>query len=135
LGRGILDYIEQNVQRTIKEAQTGYLSINEKCYRIALVNASWNHSEIGNALAKNADIGMVWCEHMHGTMRFSLRSLGEIDVSEIAKIFGGGGHKNASGFTIPMEFGRFIIDQIRSKEGLEFVEGGTRQNYPEQDSN
>lgn len=31
---------------------------------------------------------------------FSLRSIGEFDVSEIAKKYGGGGHKNASGFKV-----------------------------------
>ena len=32
--------------------------------------------------------------------RISLRSKGEVDVSEVARQFGGGGHKNASGFTM-----------------------------------
>lgn len=32
---------------------------------------------------------------------FSLRSVGDFDVSVIAAMYGGGGHKNASGFTLP----------------------------------
>lgn len=32
---------------------------------------------------------------------FSLRSRGDFDVSEVAKMYGGGGHKNASGFRVP----------------------------------
>lgn len=32
---------------------------------------------------------------------FSLRSRGDFNVSEIAKQYGGGGHKNASGFRVP----------------------------------
>ena len=32
--------------------------------------------------------------------RVSLRSKGSIDVGEVAKRFGGGGHKNASGCTV-----------------------------------
>jgi phosphoesterase RecJ-like protein len=32
--------------------------------------------------------------------RVSLRSKGDIDVCEVAKQFGGGGHKNASGCTV-----------------------------------
>jgi len=32
---------------------------------------------------------------------FSLRSRGDFDVSEIAKIYGGGGHKSAAGFRVP----------------------------------
>jgi phosphoesterase RecJ-like protein len=35
-----------------------------------------------------------------GEFNVSLRSLGDIDVSAIAQIFGGGGHKNASGTTM-----------------------------------
>lgn len=33
---------------------------------------------------------------------FSLRSIGEFDVSEIAKKYGGGGHKNSAGFIMPI---------------------------------
>lgn len=33
---------------------------------------------------------------------FGLRSIeGGADVSEVAKVYGGGGHKNAAGFTVP----------------------------------
>ncbi len=35
-----------------------------------------------------------------GGHKFSLRSKGEIDVSGIAREFGGGGHRNAAGFTL-----------------------------------
>jgi nanoRNase/pAp phosphatase (c-di-AMP/oligoRNAs hydrolase) len=33
----------------------------------------------------------------------SLRSNGDYDVSAIAKAFGGGGHRNAAGFQVPVE--------------------------------
>ena len=33
--------------------------------------------------------------------RVSLRSKGAIDVAAVAKQFGGGGHKNAAGCTVP----------------------------------
>jgi oligoribonuclease NrnB/cAMP/cGMP phosphodiesterase (DHH superfamily) len=119
LGRGVLDYIEQNVQQTIGYAQNGRLLINEKCYRVSMVNTSWNHSDIGNRLAKNADIGVVWFECKNDMIQFSLHSVGEIDVSEIAEIFDGGGHKNASGFNLSVGFGRYIIDRILIGEKLE----------------
>lgn len=35
-----------------------------------------------------------------GRWQFSLRSKGDFDVSEVAKQFGGGGHKPAAGFTV-----------------------------------
>ncbi len=37
----------------------------------------------------------------NGEFRVSLRSKGDIDVGQVAKQFGGGGHKNASGCTVP----------------------------------
>ena len=36
-----------------------------------------------------------------GRWRFSLRSVGDFDVSAIAAQYGGGGHRNASGFRLP----------------------------------
>jgi bifunctional oligoribonuclease and PAP phosphatase NrnA len=39
-------------------------------------------------------------EAEHGQWRVSLRSKGDIDVGRVARAFGGGGHKNASGCTL-----------------------------------
>lgn len=53
-------------------------------------------SEIGNKLAtQSGTYGVLRCGD-----NYSLRSVGDYDVSEIAKEFGGGGHKNAAGFTL-----------------------------------
>ena len=42
-----------------------------------------------------------------GTTRVSLRSKGEVDVRSVAASFGGGGHRNAAGFSIDGERGEF----------------------------
>ena len=39
-----------------------------------------------------------------GVRCYSLRSIGDFDVSKIAEKYGGGGHKNAAGFEIPHIF-------------------------------
>jgi phosphoesterase RecJ-like protein len=39
-------------------------------------------------------------EAEHGQWRVSLRSKGDIDVGRVARVFGGGGHKNAAGCTL-----------------------------------
>ncbi len=47
--------------------------------------------------------------------RVSLRSKGDIDVNAIAKVFGGGGHKNASGCTVsgPIDaLRRMLVEKI-----------------------
>ncbi len=55
----------------------------------------------------------------NGEYRVSLRSKGEIDVCAVAKRFGGGGHKNASGCTVPGPYAharetitRLVLDAI-----------------------
>lgn len=59
-------------------------------------------SEAGNKLAeKSGTFGATWCAGDNGKIFFSLRSIGDYDVSGIAKCYGGGGHKNAAGFNIP----------------------------------
>lgn len=68
------------------------------------VNSPMHQSEIGNELAKaSGTYGLVW--YFDGSSKranVSLRSIGDYDVSVIAKQFGGGGHRNAAGFNIDM---------------------------------
>jgi nanoRNase/pAp phosphatase (c-di-AMP/oligoRNAs hydrolase) len=50
--------------------------------------------------AECGTFGLLWYVSSRGTINCSLRSQGEYDVSKIAKVFGGGGHRNASGFQL-----------------------------------
>lgn len=61
-------------------------------------------SALGHALCKEAEtFGAVWQYDGVFRIKVSLRSEGDFDVSEIAKMYGGGGHKNAAGFSIEVE--------------------------------
>lgn len=58
-------------------------------------------SEIVGELADGHPFAAAW-EVRDGLARYSLRSRGEgLDVSTIARQFGGGGHRNAAGFSSP----------------------------------
>lgn len=58
-------------------------------------------SEIGHRLAQSEPFSATIQELDDGTLVYSLRSTGDgLDVSEIAKQYGGGGHRNAAGFTL-----------------------------------
>lgn len=58
-------------------------------------------SDIGNLLAQESGTyGLTWYLNRNDEIVCSLRSIGDFDVSQIAKKFGGGGHKNAAGFKI-----------------------------------
>lgn len=62
-------------------------------------NASLHQSELGHVLAtQSGTYGLIWYVAADGKVKCSLRSNGDYDVSAIAKVFGGGGHRNASGF-------------------------------------
>ena len=43
---------------------------------------------------------MVFLKESDGQLRVSLRSKDAIDIRQVAVSYGGGGHRNASGFTV-----------------------------------
>ena len=58
-------------------------------------------SDVGHALAKQSNtFGLLWYINKDNLCLCSLRSIGDYDVSALAKYFGGGGHRAAAGFTI-----------------------------------
>lgn len=62
------------------------------------------YSDVGHELAnRSGTYGLAWHLDKDGRCKCSLRSNGDYDVSAIAKVFGGGGHKNAAGFEVPIE--------------------------------
>ena len=68
------------------------------------VNSGVYMSEIGQELAKRSGtFGECFFIQKDGTEIHSLRSIGDFDVSNLAKKLGGGGHKNAAGYTIKKE--------------------------------
>jgi oligoribonuclease NrnB/cAMP/cGMP phosphodiesterase (DHH superfamily) len=79
------------------------VNIEENKYNIYIYNTITDVSDIGNYVMENlnCDFVVVWnFNHMNNTYKYSLRSIdSKIDISCIAKIFDGGGHRNASGFT------------------------------------
>lgn len=60
-------------------------------------------SDAAGMLADGQPFGACYFDRGDGKRQFSLRSReGGIDVSEVAKQYGGGGHRNASGFEAPL---------------------------------
>ena len=80
-------------------------------YNVMVVNSSHWMSEIGARLAPDCDFALIWYyDHAIQAVKVSLRAFHDnIDVSEVSKKFGGGGHKKAGGFTLK---GKMIIDDI-----------------------
>jgi len=75
-------------------------------HRIEAVNSQHHRSHIGHALAKRAAyghaIGVVY--RIQGRqVDVSIYSIGDADVSLLAGRYDGGGHRNASGFSVPLD--------------------------------
>ena len=61
-------------------------------------------SDVGHELAnQSGTFGLLWYVDKDNRCKCSLRSNGDYDVSAIAKVFGGGGHRNAAGFTTDIQ--------------------------------
>ena len=54
------------------------------------------------------EVALFFKEQTPGNHRVSLRSRGRVDVNQIARAFGGGGHRNASGCAIEASLGESI---------------------------
>ena len=69
------------------------------------MNALHQRAAIGHELAKRARFGKPWglVYRVSGTqVDCSIYSTGDLDVSAVATRFGGGGHRNASGFSVSL---------------------------------
>lgn len=94
-GAAILRAEQRTVDSHVRHAREIHLG----GHRVLCVNATTLTSEIAGSLAADRPFGVCYFDREDGQRIWSLRSRdGGVDVSEIAKRFGGGGHRNAAGF-------------------------------------
>jgi uncharacterized protein len=110
-GSYILAYSKTVIKKVCDKAAKR--SINGK--HVMVVNSSHWMSEIGAKLSPDCDYALIWYyDHIDKNLKVSLRAFHDyIDVSEVSKKFGGGGHKKAAGFILP---GSFKIEDLFDKE-------------------
>lgn len=94
-GRAILRREQQIVDDHVKHAR----EIQIEGHKVLCVNATVMFSEIAGELSKDRPFGACYFDRADGKRQWSLRSRNDgVDVSEVAKLRGGGGHRNAAGF-------------------------------------
>ena len=101
-GKHILAYSNLMIERiSFAASRRRYQGLD-----VMVINSSHWISEIGSKLSQECDFAMIWYhDHKRKKIKVSLRaSHDHMDVSEIARSFGGGGHKLAAGFTLPPKF-------------------------------
>jgi hypothetical protein len=106
-GEAILRDQELTVRAKVEQSALVTVELGSLSGQWRQCNATTLISETAGELAKETGIGCCWFERTDGARVYSLRSTVEsgIDVSAIAKTFGGGGHKHAAGFTLAPECG------------------------------
>lgn len=100
-GAAIKRFRDDQIKYALKNVRMMYFVVGGVRYEVPVLNASANVSEIGNDMCEQyptASFSVTYCDRKD-VRTWSLRSVGDFDVSEIAKQSGGGGHKNAAGFT------------------------------------
>lgn len=107
-GEGILAYMEQYGTKALAEATMEHWPIISQvpdyersvafCVNMPYMNCS---DYLARMLAeKGGPFVASYFRRADGRWQFSLRSSPDFDVSEVAKAFGGGGHKQAAGFDV-----------------------------------
>lgn len=68
-------------------------------------------SEVLHELCKlypDSLFSLYWFRRHDGLYQYGIRSIGDFDCSTVAKLFGGGGHKNAAGFQLP-----YLLEELK----------------------
>lgn len=122
LGKGVRSYIDYYTRSVVAERQDGVLVFEGRNYHVSVLNIPYaGVSEAGHALVNlGYEIGVAWFERGDGITQFSLRSKkgSDVDVSAIAKSYGGGGHQSAAGFQVSLFEGRKIVDTILGRDAF-----------------
>ena len=97
-GMAVSSFIERYVSEMAAQART----VHFEGHDVPIVNAPYiNISELVGKLSESAPFAMGWFHRGDGQYAYSLRSRGDgVDVSEIAKKYGGGGHRGSAGFCV-----------------------------------
>jgi hypothetical protein len=101
-GQPLVRQARIDVARAVKKAHP--ITVAGK--RVEAVNSTAHRSAIGHALSERAAYGEPWgCVYRVSGSRVdaTLYSIGELDVSTVAVSLGGGGHRNAAGFSVRLE--------------------------------
>ncbi|HRF59220.1 MAG TPA: bifunctional oligoribonuclease/PAP phosphatase NrnA [Fimbriimonadaceae bacterium] len=99
------------------DAQIGWATLSTRDY--AAAHATEEHTEglVNEILSVDSvRIAALIREPQPGKVRASIRSRGEVDVTTVARVFGGGGHRNAAGCTFEVSLEEAERGLVREME-------------------
>ncbi len=107
-GRSILRFKMETVRTIAGFARMGVVAD----HAVPIVNATAHWSDVGAYLVERfpeAPFVATYFDDADGIRRWSLRSNGSFDVSNVAKRLGGGGHHASAGFTERPSAGHVVV--------------------------
>jgi oligoribonuclease NrnB/cAMP/cGMP phosphodiesterase (DHH superfamily) len=117
LGKSIRQYMDYYTETCISTGlhEGVYGSLRAAVLNVPLPGIS---ESCAAAVNKGFDVAFGWFEREDGVIKFSVYSKkdGDVDVSQIARRYNGGGHQSAAGFQLPIEQGRRLIDDILKRD-------------------
>jgi len=116
-GTSILKYQNSIISQASKRVdEVPRVTING--YVGTSTNSTHLISELGNMYANREDFSLQYF-FTDNDIVFSLRSIGDFDVSKLAAMYDGGGHKNAAGFSMSLsefDYESFFLHGIIKKK-------------------
>lgn len=122
----LLNMEEDKIERYIKRKKREIVQAKVRDYYAGVIYAESYHSEVGNELGKEyTHLDYIVILNMGGK-KISYRTIHDhIDVSEIAGLYGGGGHQKASGSSITDEaYKHYVLDTFH----LEPIQEDAKRN-------
>ena len=110
LDKQLLEIEKNNKKSYIENKMKGLIETKIDNYRVGIVFAEKYRSSLGHKIAESYDVGIV-INLDHG-VSYRADSNNDIDVSLLAKKYGGGGHIKACGSSIPKNLKEKIISYI-----------------------
>ena len=106
------------LQTLTMEDRVAWIVVRKEFYEITGAKRSYNYGIVDYALSVRGALVGIKFEEYDDQWHVSLRSKGNIDISVIAREFGGGGHRNAAAFRVPATIGeeelvRKVVDRIK----------------------
>ena len=131
IGASWLEYKNILVDKVVKRTSYIIQEINGQYAIVLYSNSVEFKSDVGNAVFKKIPIGDFSCVWDYDLYRdqtlYSLRSTDDrFDVSTIAKKFGGGGHRNASGLSFTGIVGCLPFNKIDDPDLLKLLLHNTK---------
>ncbi len=104
--------------RVVEQGRVAYSEIRKTDYDETGATPQDTEDMVGSTRGIiGVEVGLLFLEQPAGGVKISFRSREQVDVARIAEQFGGGGHRLASGATLPTtlpEAQRRVLDAVRA---------------------